>query len=245
MGQERQRQLPRSHDLSLCLTLSNRTNARKPYFGDLTPDSRCPTAMLRALIVGSSSPSSLTSIIVGIRHDGYYDEKYFTLRHHQVRGNLRIKTTKSRREYSLRVINFHLLRVFNQLSQRTLTAPPPPAPSIPERRPCPPNHPPNLHQNLAPTLPPKPNCMVALFSLVPSISPLARLTPFSSEPIPTPPNPRWNTNPPPTIAASPALCKLKTRVSSKSKTMLSNNNWSPSASSKAHSPMSQVDALRR
>lgn len=85
MGQERQRQLPRSHDLSLCLTLSNRTNARKPYFGDLTPDSRCPTAMLRALIVGSSSPSSLTSIIVGIRHDGYYDEKYFTLRHHQVR----------------------------------------------------------------------------------------------------------------------------------------------------------------
>lgn len=91
MGQERQTQLPRSHDLSLCLTLSNRTNARKPYFGDLTPDSRCSTAMLRALIVGSSSPSSLTSIIVGIRHDGYYDEKYFTLRHHQVRGNLRIK----------------------------------------------------------------------------------------------------------------------------------------------------------
>lgn len=46
-----QTQLTRSHDLSLCLTLNNRTYARKPYFGDLTPDPRCSKAMLRALMV--------------------------------------------------------------------------------------------------------------------------------------------------------------------------------------------------
>lgn len=183
--------------------------------------------------------------------------KYPTMRHHQRCGNLKVQTTKPRCQHSLHVINFSCssfqptfsaksnVTILICSSAHSILSENQPKQLRCEGRPCLPNHPPNLPPNLAPTLRPKPSCIVAIFSLAPSIPPIVRLTPTPSELILTPPNPRWNTNHPPMIVASPAVCKLKTRANSKSKTMLSNSNWSPSVNNKARSPMSQVAALRR
>lgn len=182
--------------------------------------------------------------------------KYPTLRHHQRCGNLKVQTTKPRRSTHSAILILSCssfqptfsaksnVTILICSSTHSILSENQPKQLRWEGRPCLPNHPPNLPPNLAPTLRPKPNRTVAIFSLARSFPPIARLTPTLSELILTPPNPRWNTNHPPKIAASPAVCKLKTRVSSKSKTMLSNSNWSPSVSNKARSPMLQVAALR-
>lgn len=179
--------------------------------------------------------------------------KYPTLRHHQRCGNLKAQTTKPRRQHSLRDINSQLLvlstnflREIERYHPHLLPTQSSPKTSLSSCA----GKEGHVYQITPQTYPQiwlqrsgqnKTVWSPSLVLLHP-FPPIARLTPTLSELILTPPNPRWNTNHPPKIAASPAVCKLKTRVSSKSKTMLSNSNWSPSVSNKARSPMLQVAA---